>query len=195
MKQRIQILLLSFLIFTNYTFAEGILSLHESSELTILGSTNLITFSLNQKGEEILNRSHKYKLTKVQNKYFSSLKKITLDVAKFKSNNPIAESEFYKMMEIERFPDLTVELLYYERKKGTDTGKGGTAKLNITIKGISNTYEINVDSNINRNRITLKGEKELSIKDFGIEPPVAMFGLIRVNEWIKINFDLVCDLK
>jgi hypothetical protein len=35
----------------------------------------------------------------------------------------------------------------------------------------------------------------MTIRDFGIEPPVALLGLVRVSEWIEIDFDLVCEYK
>jgi hypothetical protein len=41
-------------------------------------------------------------------------------------------------------------------------------------------------------KLVLDGEKRLSIKDFGLEPPSPLMGLIKVSEWIDIHLKLVC---
>lgn len=187
-------LFLVLIILPSYSiFGEGRISLHRDSKLAIHGSTNLITFSLNQDGEDILNKNLKYKISKIQNKFYSSIKSLRISVGKFKSNNPIAEAEFYKMMEITKYPTLTIELIHFEPSADKPKNKG-TAKVNITIKGVCKTYDIELYTVVKNNEISLKGEKELSIREFGIEPPTAMLGLIKVSEWIKINFDLLCEI-
>ncbi len=194
MKKLSILLLIIFSFQFHLQSAEGKITLHKDSKLSIHGSTNLVNFTLDQKGYDILNKSLNYKLSREQNKFYSTLKHLNLSVGKFKSNNPIAESEFYKMMEVEKYPILTIELVNFERKKWSLGKTDGIATVNITIKGVRKTYEIAVNTAIKSNKISLNGQKELSIKDFGIEPPVAMLGLVKVSEWIKINFELICDL-
>jgi len=41
------------------------------------------------------------------------------------------------------------------------------------------------------NRFQLRGEKWLKMSSFGIIPPEAMFGMIKVNDDITFHFDLV----
>jgi hypothetical protein len=40
------------------------------------------------------------------------------------------------------------------------------------------------------NQFLLRGESALQMSTFGINPPEAMFGMIKVNDWISFHFDL-----
>jgi hypothetical protein len=44
------------------------------------------------------------------------------------------------------------------------------------------------------NEYYTQGRVKLSIKDFGLTPPVEMMGLIKVSEWIEVAFNLNLSL-
>jgi hypothetical protein len=117
-------------------------------------------------------------------------------VKNFYSNNPVAESEFFKMMQIEKYPTLKIHLHHFERNNdNSEKNIQGNATVSFTITGETKTYSIPVISKILDNKLYIQGRKKMTIRDFGIEPPVALLGLVRVSEWIEIDFDLVCEYK
>ena len=54
-------------------------------------------------------------------------------------------------------------------------------KVSLAVKG----------RKLSGNRFRFVSIKDLQMTDFGIEPPTALFGLIKVRDHIKINFDLI----
>ena len=42
-------------------------------------------------------------------------------------------------------------------------------------------------------RLAVLGSKELNMRDFGVEPPTALLGLIRANPNVEVVFDLVVE--
>lgn len=66
------------------------------------------------------------------------------------------------------------------------------AKVRITIAGNTKTETIMAKAmRTDENHFALSGEKALQMSAFGIDPPEAMFGLIKVNDWITFHFDLL----
>jgi polyisoprenoid-binding protein YceI len=61
------------------------------------------------------------------------------------------------------------------------------ASLDLTITGQTKSYNIPFETNRSDKRFHLKGKKRINIRDFGLEPPITMLGMIRVSEWIDIE--------
>ena len=38
-------------------------------------------------------------------------------------------------------------------------------------------------------------EKHINIRDFGLEPPVQMMGMLKVDEMININLKMICNIQ
>jgi len=66
------------------------------------------------------------------------------------------------------------------------------ANVNITITNVTRKISIPAKARIlGPNRFQLRGENALQMSAFGITPPEAMFGMIKVNDWISFHFDLI----
>lgn len=70
----------------------------------------------------------------------------------------------------------------------------GNAYANITITGITKQYCFPISSDSDGENYFLNGRKNISIRDFGLIPPVEMMGLIKVSEWIDLDFHIVCKI-
>ncbi len=69
------------------------------------------------------------------------------------------------------------------------------AKVKITIRDV--TKELSIPAKAKQtgpNRFQLQGEQALQMSAFGIDPPEAMFGMIKVNDWIVFHFDLLVQV-
>lgn len=196
MKFKLIYLLLLFCQSTLFCQINAIVDLQKISKLSIHGSTNLLNFTLVQKGDKILNKTIEIIANQQGNKIYIDQNKLSIKVCEFKSDNFIAEKEFYKMMLIEKYPNLEIELNNFELSNNQKNNfSKGTASLNITIIGVTRKYNFPIEIRKSNDVISISGDKKLTIKDFGIIPPTAMLGLVIVSEWIKINFDIVCKLK
>lgn len=64
-----------------------------------------------------------------------------------------------------------------------------TGKLNIA--GVVKEVDIAIEIKKSTGKIRIKGEKEITLQDFDIKPPTAMFGSIIVGDNVTIKFDLI----
>ncbi|MFK7810882.1 MAG: YceI family protein [Maribacter sp.] len=63
----------------------------------------------------------------------------------------------------------------------------------LTIAGTEKNVEIDSKITSETNKMKIKGEKKIVLKDFGMEPPKAMFGQIIVGDEVTVKFDLVFE--
>lgn len=170
--------------------------LDRNSTLKVNGSTNLLSFTLNQTGNQILNKPILLTASWRGDKLFLSQNKLAINVANFKSNNLIAQSEFYKLMKSDQYPVLKLQLNYIDSINEIQNSKinKGIASMNITITGVTKQYFFPIKTSVYNDFVIVTGRKKMTIKDFGLYPPVAMLGLIKVSEWIEIEFRIKCKL-
>ena len=190
------ILLLIAFFGISYSQTKVTVALDKSSILTIHGSTNLLSFKLIQFGENIMNKPISVIATQQGAKLFLSQNKLSIGVNNFKSDNIIAQSEFYKLMKSDKYPYLKIQLNHFEiggSSEGNQPTKGD-ASINFTITGVTKQYNIPVIASLKGDYVSVSGRRKMNIKDFGLEPPLAMLGLVRVSEWIEIEFKILCKL-
>ena len=171
--------------------------LMKNSWLSINGTTNVLSFKLVQNGDKLLNKPITITATQNQNKVFLSQNQLNINTKNFSSDNPMALRDFLKLIKSDAFPSIKVQLNHIETPQENDKEiySKVNASVNITITGITHQYNIPVSSAKKGDFISLKGIKKISIRDFGLEPPVEMMGLIKVSEWISIDFQMTCKIE
>lgn len=189
-------LFLTLLINELFAQTKVTVDLDKKTTLTINGSTNLLTFKLNQYGDQILNKPISLTASSRGSKLFLSQNKLSIGVKNFKSNNPIAQSEFYKLMKADQYPYLKIQLNNIDSLSISNNSEfsKGIASVNFTITGVTKQYTIPIRASVNKDMIAISGKRRMTIKDFGLDPPVAMLGMIKVSEWIEIEFRILCKL-
>jgi polyisoprenoid-binding protein YceI len=58
----------------------------------------------------------------------------------------------------------------------------------LTIAGVSRQINIEADCEKSGGIISCNGSKRLKMKDFGIEPPSALLGLLNADEQVTVNY-------
>lgn len=197
MKKCIGLLLILCIISVNLASQTAVkVDLMKNSWLAINGTSNVIAFKLLHNGEKLLGKSFSMTATQNQNKLYLSQNQLAIQVKNFTSDNPMALRDFMKLIKSDKFPTIKAQLNYIETQPGNDKElySKGVASVSITITGITHQYNIPVSSNKQGDLISVSGGKKINIRDFGLEPPVEMLGLIKVSEWISIDFRMVCKL-
>jgi len=197
MKKLTSLLALSFIISLSAT-AQTLVSaeIQKNSSLIINGSTNLIPFKIYQDGDRLSRSKMSVMTTQNQNKIFVSQNQLSVIVKNFASNNAMALKDFLKLLKSDSYPTLQVQLNYLDLQPINQKGKtyNGEALVNITITGKTKQYSIPIVYNSNGDVYTVNGSQKLSIRDFGLTPETKMMGLIKVSEWIDINFHIICKI-
>jgi hypothetical protein len=198
MKRLVSLLVLSFIISLSAT-AQTLVSaeIQKNSSLTINGSTNLVSFKIYQNGDKLSRSKLSVVTTQNQNKIFISQNQLSVVVKNFVSNNALALKDFLKLVKADNYPTLQVQLNYLDLQPIYEKGKtyNGEALVNITITGKTRHYSIPITFNSNGDVYTVNGNKKLSIRDFGLTPESKMMGMIKVSEWIDIDFHIICKIS
>lgn len=160
------------------------------------GSTNIVSFKLYQNGDKLSKSKMSVVTTQNQNKIFVSQNQLSVVVKNFVSNNSMALRDFLKLLKSDTYPILQVQLNYLDLQPLSDKGKtyNGEALVNITITGKTRHYSIPITFVSNGDVYTVNGSKKLSIRDFGLTPETKMMGMIKVSEWIDIDFHIICKI-
>lgn len=198
MKKNISILILCFIISQstaaqNWAFAE----IQQSSFLTINGSTNLLKFELNQNDKKLSTAKLKVGTTTIHNKTYLTNNQLSVMVKSFTSNNFIALREFFKMLKVDSYPILQVQINFTEPLLISEKGLNytGNAIFSATITGVTKQYSIPITLKSNGNVFILDGNKKLNINDFGLYPKPRMMGLVIISEWIDVDFHIIHKIK
>ncbi len=118
------------------------------------------------------------------------LKTSLLDCDNSKMNRDLCEA-----LKSEDYPYIRIDLHDALITEGTFDDPNGakiTCNASITITNIARKVSLNVKGRrLSSGRYRFISTKELLMTDFGVEPPTALLGLIKVRNSIRINFDLI----
>jgi hypothetical protein len=188
-----------FFVISHSLSAQTIVSvdLQKNSSLTINGSTNLLSFKLFQNGDKLSRRNLTVSTSRNQNKVLLSQNQLSLTVKNFSSDNKTALNDFLKLLKSDIYPTLQVQLNYLDIQPaaGNIPATNGNAFVNITITGVTKQFSIPISTIREGDFYTVDGEKRMSIREFGLTPPVKMMGLVKVSEWITVDFHMICKIR
>jgi hypothetical protein len=188
------LILASVPIFSQY---KAIVELKKNSALSIFVETNVMNFTLVQKGDKLLTAPVEISAKVEKNRLFVDHNKLEIEVRKFKSDNSIGQKEFYKLMMVEKYPHMNIELIRFDASTDTSPDRScGKAWLNITITNVTRKYEFPVIIKKEEGLMRVAGRKKISITDFGLTAPQnLLLGMVKVNEQIVIDLNLLCKLR
>ncbi len=78
---------------------------------------------------------------------------------------------------------------------GFSAGDNQTIAGELTIAGIGKEVPIVVSIKQGEGKIRITGKQKITLQDYNMEPPTAMFGSIVVGDDVIVNFDLVFAKK
>jgi polyisoprenoid-binding protein YceI len=121
---------------------------------------------------------------------------VTVPVKSMECGNGWMNRDLYDALDAERFPSIDYVLVSYafDRSRMTDARLVARAIGDITVAGVTKRVEIPITA-VRRDDGTVAGEGTLRLRmtDFGVKPPVALFGLIRARNDIEVSFKVLLD--
>lgn len=162
--------------------SQTLLSFDERSSIRIDGYSNVKDFECEYTGR-IPKLSLRYE--HVDGTILVRGGNINIPVINLDCGNSRMNDDMMDMLREDEHPPITFTI------ESISLGKSvGTANTIITIAGVSRRHTIQFNVGSEGETITAVAKKELSLTQFGIEPPTALFGLIRVKDKIVVNFDV-----
>jgi len=126
--------------------------------------------------------------------------RLGMTTRKFNCKNGKMDRDLQKALKAEEHPKILIELLEARHKpehlKNPEAGWFDVeAKVNLTITNVTKVKRIKAQARrISENQFALKGSESVQMTEFGIDPPTAMFGLIKVDDLITFHFDLTVQV-
>ncbi|MBV6429283.1 MAG: hypothetical protein KIPDCIKN_03834 [Haliscomenobacter sp.] len=192
-----------FLVFTGFHTVKESLSLSpgdvlitEQSKLSLSGTSNVnkFTCACNQKFSPLTigatassNRS--------QIAFEHTVLKLTTN--KLDCGQKIMNKDMYRTLKADEYPYISIELKKAQFPVGVTIDDCAEwveldAETVITIAGNARRVPLKVKArNLSAGRFQFRSAQALKMTDFGIQPPTAMMGAIKVRDSITIQFDLI----
>lgn len=165
----------------------GIWVIERSSSLAIDGSSNVneFTCSIN----EYLQADTLWNSVDAGRRKMTFRKsRLNVEIRRFDCIHKYITADFRKMLLADKYPYLSIEFISLDELK---TGGMVRGLVDIELAGKKKRMEILYACALNGPKnLTLKGEKIMKFTDFELEPPRKLGGLIRINEDIKVHFNL-----
>ncbi|HLP94100.1 MAG TPA: YceI family protein [Saprospiraceae bacterium] len=167
--------------------------IQEGSRLYLKGTSNVNSFSCDCQDRfegQLAELDRKGGYTKFKNA------ELRIRSGNFDCKNRKIDQDMQKALKAEQFPFIKISLIdSWQNPKCLDGSCKDwfdvQANVNITITNVTKTFTVPAKAKIiGSDRFLLKGESALQMSSFGITPPEAMFGMIKVNDWISFHFDL-----
>jgi hypothetical protein len=112
---------------------------------------------------------------------------ISVAAAKLASDKEGLDKNMHKALRVEQHPDITFRLVRFEPGTGAAVRAIGMLK----IAGVEREVALDLKTQRKEGALTVKGEIQLLMTDYGITPPKAMLGMLKTDPKVTVSFETV----
>jgi polyisoprenoid-binding protein YceI len=99
------------------------------------------------------------------------------------------DKNMHKALEVIDHPDIVFHLLRLEPRSGTAGGLRAIGVLQIV--GVKREVAIDITTERKGSNLSVQGQVQFLMTDFGIKPPVAMLGMLKTDPKVTVTFETV----
>ncbi|WP_299781481.1 YceI family protein [uncultured Formosa sp.] len=180
----IVIINVSFITVSNKNTTE--IKIKPSSKLTIKGITNITDFSCKFNSVALKKKTPITYIKKENHTVFENAK-LVLENKEFDCGKRIINNDFRDLLKTETYPKITI--LLKEVKHLNTTNKNTIASVDFLIAGVTKSYDIPITITHDHS-VIVDGDIKLNIRDFGLENPKKILGLIKIEDEVTVHFKL-----
>lgn len=159
------------------------------SRLEIEGTTNVSKYNctlVDYSGADVLIQNDKVGLGKM-----SWEGEIVMKANHFDCQIPMMTRDFMKTVQADKHPDIKIRFIELIGSDIAAEGEAYYGKVDITLAGVTKRFALSCQlMSINKDQKKLIGSHSFKFSDFGIDPPVKFLGAVKVQDEIKVNFEL-----
>jgi polyisoprenoid-binding protein YceI len=116
---------------------------------------------------------------------------VTVPVDKLDCRNGTMNEHLRKALKATQHPTVVFRVSAYELARSTD-GVAVTLTGTLTLGGVEKLITVNAQAKPGENgTLLVSGTREVRMTEFGLKPPTLMLGTLKVDERIKVGFDVV----
>ncbi len=160
----------------------------DGSKLTINGTSNVNDFRCIYDEDSASGTASNEQYDAIQNASTSTSEDVlVLVVDSFDCGKRGINRDFRNTLKSDIYPTIHVELIDVVRKNEIPA----MAIVNISLVGITKEYSVELgEAYVEDGDTLVPGTQIINMSDFNIEPPRALFGLIKVRDELTIQFSL-----
>jgi len=168
------------------------LDLQPESKLTISGTSTVRSFQCQAAAFDAKVESSSGAVTAILagEKAVSSVL-VTVPAEKLDCRNGTMNEHMRKALKVDKFPTIVFKVDSYDLTKEADAV---AVKLNgtLTLGGVEKPITVAAQAKAGDNgALLVSGTQEVRMTEFGLKPPSLMLGTMKVDERIKVGFDVV----
>ena len=164
-------------------------TIHEDSKLRINGTSNVNDFECFYDAQISSDTLHQT-VTFGDSLFFSG-NALRFKTSDFDCGKRAINRDLQKTLMSDQFPYMELKLSTVEIADQVPF----SSTLEITIAGTTRIRPVTINKySGSESGITFTGGGAILLTDFNLEPPTALFGLVKVDDQIKISFDLNIEL-
>jgi hypothetical protein len=164
------------------------------SYISIKGSSNINNFQLVNQSPNL----EKFDIRDLINNAGNSdtYERIQVDVKEFICRNKFLCEDFQELLSASEFPYIYIYIKRRDFPGNQKVGEVFNLQTKITIAGVTRNYTIPCRIvPFDNSGFELTGSKYIALTDFNLNPPKKVFGAIKVNNDVFINFGLRFPVK
>ena len=116
---------------------------------------------------------------------------VSVPTERLDCSNGTMNEHMLKALKAKEFPTIVFTLATYDLAK-QDGGVKVTMNGTLTLGGVEKAITMQADAREeSAGVLRVTGAHELRMKEYGLKPPTLMLGTMKVNELVKVNFDLL----
>jgi hypothetical protein len=112
---------------------------------------------------------------------------IAIPAATLTSPKEGIDKNMHKALKVAEFPDITFSLVRLERRPDAADLLRGIGTLQIA--GISRDVVLDLAATQNGGAVTVRGELQLLMTDYGVTPPKALMGMLKTDPRVTVTFE------
>lgn len=153
-------------------------------DIVVQSNVNSILFEYDLEGKCLFNTNS------IKTKYENdqSGMRILVPVKEFKVRNQSVYKDFLTLVKADQFPYLEIYIPHNQDIAIPENRSGILKDVSVTVAGVAKKYNINCRIEKNENNEILLGLCHLRLTEFGLEPPVKFYGLVKVKDEIIVKF-------
>ena len=114
---------------------------------------------------------------------------IAIPAATLTSPKDGIDKTMHKALQVVEHPDIVFRLLRIEPRAGTTGAARATGVLQIA--GVEREVALDLTTERNDGTLTVRGQLQLLMTDYGIKPPTAMLGMLKTDPKVTVAFETV----
>lgn len=117
---------------------------------------------------------------------------VNIEISQFDCHHKFITADLRKTLRSDKYPFLRIHFLSMDDLTWVQEGQKVRGQVNIELAGLVKKYDMEYTViHEQGNRFRLRGSRKIYFSDFSLVPPSKLAGLLKINEEIKVNFELL----